>query len=412
MTRLVSRARAAIRILRTEGIRSLVRRATVKVSRDIVEHARVLPVRPEDLLTVDPDREPEWRTTPLEVNDRSTVMSWVMSPPSANSGGHQNLFRFIHAAERAGHLCHIYFYTATNVVVNPHDMRDMLANSGNYPAVTASMQMYSPAHGVAAETQALFATGWETAYPVFRDPSGARRFYFVQDFEPAFYPWGSEYLLAEDTYRFGFYGLTAGGWLAEKLRGEYGMSTGHFDFSVDHAAYRSTNRARRNDVFFYARPSTPRRGFEIGLAALAELHRVRPGVTINLAGEVLSGRPLDFPVVDHGPMGLGELSALYNRCAAALVLSATNMSLLPLELLACGVIPVVNDAPNNRLVSDNPWISYAPARPLALARAMTAVIDDPEQQKHASLAAASVADHSWEDSGRQFLDAYEQALRG
>jgi len=408
--RMLSRVRTAARILRTEGFRSLVHRATIKVSRDIVEQARVLPVRAEDLLAVDPSSQPGWRATPLEVSDRSTVMSWVMSPPSPNSGGHQNLFRFIHAAERAGHRCHVYFYTATNVVVDPREMRAMLQNSGNYPHVEASMQMYSSETGVAAETQAVFATGWETAYPVFRDASAARRFYFVQDFEPAFYPWGSEYLLAEDTYRFGFHGLTAGGWLARKLHEDYGMPTGHFDFSVDHAAYRRTNENRRNEVFFYARPSTPRRGFEIGIAALGELHRLRPGVPIHLAGEVLTGRALDFPVTDHGPLGLGELSDLYNRCATALVVSATNMSLLPLELLACGVIPVVNDAPNNRLVSDNPWISYAPARPRALAEALAAVVDDPQQQENAARAAQSVAAHSWDDSGNQFLDAYARAL--
>lgn len=412
MKRALSRVRTAARILRTEGFRSLLHRATVKVSRDIVEQARVLPVRAEDLRAVDASAEPAWRTTPLEVRDRATVMSWVMSPPSPNSGGHQNLFRFIHAAERAGHRCHVYFYTATNVVVNPRDMRALLANSGNYPPVEASMQMYSSTTEVAAETQALFATGWETAYPVFRDPSPARRFYFVQDFEPAFYPWGSEYLLAEDTYRFGFHGLTAGGWLSRKLHDEYGMSTGHFDFSVDHSAYRRTNEARRNEVFFYARPSTPRRGFEIGIAALDELHRMRPNLTINLAGEMLSGRVLGFPAIDHGPLGLDDLRELYNRCAAALVVSATNMSLLPLELLACGVIPVVNDAPNNRLVSDNPWISYAPARPIALAQAVAAVSDDPEQEIRSARAAQSVSGHSWEDSGRQFLDAYEWALRG
>ncbi|MFM8905159.1 MAG: hypothetical protein ACKOIB_07950, partial [Verrucomicrobiota bacterium] len=62
---------------------------------------------------------------------------------------------------------------------------------------------------------------------------------------------------------------------------------------------------------------------------------------------------------------LDELPAFYNEMAAGLVLSMTKCSLLPLELLACGCVPVVNDAPNNRLVVDNPsivWISTSGLR--------------------------------------------------
>ena len=61
-------------------------------------------------------------------------------------------------------------------------------------------------------SDAVFATGWETAYPVFNDAGDARKCYFVQDFEPLFYPVGSEYVLAENTYRFNFFGITAGKW--------------------------------------------------------------------------------------------------------------------------------------------------------------------------------------------------------
>ena len=41
-------------------------------------------------------------------------------------------------------------------------------------------------------------------------PARGARFYLVQDFEPSFYAAGSEALMAEATYRFGFHGVTAG----------------------------------------------------------------------------------------------------------------------------------------------------------------------------------------------------------
>ena len=53
----------------------------------------------------------------------------------------------------------------------------------------------------------------------------AKKCYFVQDFEPSFFAPGSEWGFAEDTYRFGFHGITAGHWLADKLRNDYGMPT-------------------------------------------------------------------------------------------------------------------------------------------------------------------------------------------
>src|SRR5690606_34493580 len=107
------------------------------------------------------------------------------------------------------------------------------------------------------------------------------------DFEPWFYPVGSASVLAENTYRFGFTALTAGRWLAEKLRADYGMVAHPYDFGADPASYSHVNRGRRSEVFFYARPSTDRRGFELGLMALDILAQQRPDVTINLVGESL-----------------------------------------------------------------------------------------------------------------------------
>ena len=49
------------------------------------------------------------------------------------------------------------------------------------------------------------------------------------------------------------------------------------------------------------------------------------------------------------------------------MLSATNVSLVPHEMLAAGCIPVVNDAEHNRMVLDNAHVAYAPATPFELA---------------------------------------------
>src|SRR4029078_8610020 len=127
------------------------------------------------------------------------------------------------------------------------------------------------------------------------------RFYLVQDFEPSFYPAGSEAMMAEATYRFGFHGVTAGCWLAQLLRRRYGMSADHFDFGHD-AVYemdRSQNgRDDRTGVCFYSRPETPRRAFSLGVVALELFAARHPEVDIHLFGRSVMRLP--FAATDHG----------------------------------------------------------------------------------------------------------------
>jgi glycosyltransferase involved in cell wall biosynthesis len=372
----------------------------------------ILPVKTPDVIAADWSSPPPQLMEQITVAEGPTTIAWIMSPPSENSGGHQNLLRFIDFAEKAGHRCRIYFYTNTPVVVNSRDMRAMLRNSPAYPDVKASMEMYDPKKGVHSDVQAIFATGWETAYPVFLDSSRARRFYFVQDFEPAFYPDGSESMLAENTYKFGFHGITAGGWLSHKLHEEFGMPTDHYNFAVDTSFYSVTNTEPRTEIFFYARPVTPRRGFELGLFALADFAARRPDVTINMAGWDVSTWEVPFAYKNLSGMPISELNAVYNRCAAGLVISATNMSLLPLELMSSGVAPVVNDAPNNRMVSDNPFIEYVPTTPRAIADRLIEVLDRPDAVARSKAMSESVEGTTWGDSGDEFVAAYERAMRG
>jgi glycosyltransferase involved in cell wall biosynthesis len=199
-----------------------------------------------------------------------------------------------------------------------------------------------------APSEFIFATAWNTAYWVKRFQACAHKLYFVQDFEPHFYAHSSEYFFAEETYRLDFIGITAGHWLAEKLRHEYGMMTAAFGFSYDKDVHlpgpRKDHGPRR--VFFYARHVTPRRGFELGLLGLTLLHRRNPDIEFILAGWDTSEFHIPFPHQNAGVVPHDELPELYRECDAALVLSFTNLSLLPLEIMACGCPVVSNRGPN------------------------------------------------------------------
>lgn len=349
---------------------------------------------------------------PHRVPEGPIHFAWIMSPPGRSGGGHHNIFRFISYLEQAGHTVSIHLYWHNDHAVSVPHIRDMLAETPAYAKVNAPIWLYDGAAGVGPNVDAIVATGWETAYPAFLDRSAAQRFYFVQDFEPDFYPTGTESVLAENTYHFGFHGITAGAWLQDRLRRDYGMNCDRFDFSADKQTYFVTNDAPRKEIFFYARPVTPRRAFELGVLALEEFAKLRPDVTINLAGWDVSGYDLGFEFVDHADMDLDDLNELYNRCAAGLVLSLTNMSLLPLELMAAGVTPVVNDGANNTMVSANPNIRYVPLAPKALARALSEVVDEHAEQSPARRIADSLVDKDWSASGRQMVQAMERVMRG
>ena len=410
--RAVQKLLRPFRILRDEGPREFAARVLAKA------HAKLARNKPAMLVALDDATKVDW-TQPgpqlsehVVVQDGPVNLAWIMSPPGQGSGGHQNLFRFIRFAEQAGHRCTIYLYTSQDSRISIPDIRAMVRSSGGYDTVSAEIVMYDPVVGVRRDTQAIFATGWETAYPAFRDASTARRFYFVQDFEASFYPLGTESLLAENTYRFGFHGITAGPWLAHKLHAEFGMQTDYFDFAVDKTFYNLTNRGPRKEIFFYARPVTVRRAFEFGVLALTEFARLRPDVTINLAGWDVSAWSVPFRHKNLGTLDISELNAVYNRCAAGMVLSLSNLSLLPMELMSSGVAPVLNDAPNNRMVSDNPFLEYVPASPMAFARRLIEVLDRPDAMARSIAMSESVASTDWADSGAQFLQAFERAMRG
>ncbi len=154
----------------------------------------------------------------------------------------------------------------------------------------------------------VVATGWETVARTQLLPNASARAYLVQDYEPDFFPASAESHWAERSYAQGLHHITAGPWLAEMLRDRYGAVAEHFELGVDHDVYRPGRAERRADtIAFYARRATPRRAVPLGLLALAELHRRRPGLRIVLFGEEQPFRT-SFPYLHGGVLSEPELA--------------------------------------------------------------------------------------------------------
>lgn len=304
-----------------------------------------------------------------------TTVNWVIPPFGFGSGGHLNIFRFIQHLENEGFDCRIV------VVGEPRPLSTAQARKQiNDWFVQLKGEVYLGIES-APSTHITVATSWITAYYVRCFQSTVHRCYFVQDFEPYFYAAGAEYAWAEETYRFGFFGITAGTWLKNKLAAEFDMQTEAFGFSFDRHLY--SPRPRRDPeirrIFFYARPPTQRRAFEMGMLVLDEVTSRLPAVKVVFAGWDVSSYHIPFDHLNLGTLSPDKLPDLYCQCDVALVLSFTNVSLLPLELMACGTPVVSNRAPCTEWLLHDDNSRLASPTVEALADAICAVLEDPEE---------------------------------
>lgn len=334
---------------------------------------------------------------PSKLQKHGLKIGWVLSPISIGSGGQHTIARFAKSLQERGH--DVTFFIYESIAQQPADYaHELLKEHFDIDVQCRPMVEAENFNG-----DVMFATGWETAYPVFNMSIPAHKMYFVQDFEPLFYGTGSKSVLAENTYRFGFYGVTAGRWLTQKVA-EYGMPADYFDFGADLDIYRPVGTVQKQpQVCFYARPVTERRAFEIGVLALARFHQEHPDYRIVFFGWDVSDYDIPFPYENRGIVNPTELAEIYHASQACLVLSLTNASLLPLELLAAGCVPVMNDGPNNRMViGENPDIVYTINSPIELAKGLDAVVTDPQINERCRRISQMASSSSWDASYEKF----------
>ena len=339
--------------------------------------------------------------------ERQKTINWFIPPFGKGSGGHLNIFRFISNLEKKGYECRIVIAGAPQPVSASQAQREI--NEWFFPL---KANVYLESESLPAAYYSV-ATEWRTAYWVKNFSATVHRCYFVQDFEPWFFPIGSEYIFAEQTYRFGFVGITAGNWLKDKLALEYGMETYAVGFSYDKNLY-NLRKAKKNGsklerrILFYARPPTPRRAFELGLLVLHEVSKRLSDVQAVFAGWDVSDYEIPFPHRNAGLLDLSSLPALYAECDVALVISLTNLSLLPLELMACGVPVVSNRAPCTEWLLNNQNAHLADPTVDGLAQAICEVLEQSDLAKRLSLGGIKAANQTdWEVEAERFSKILE-----
>jgi glycosyltransferase involved in cell wall biosynthesis/SAM-dependent methyltransferase len=334
----------------------------------------------------------------------------VIPPFKRGSGGHSTIYNLLTRLEDRGH-------TVTTWLHDP-----MATTTAEWAGVVAGdlREFFRPPRGPVFKgfdqwfgADVVLATGWDTVYPVLRLDHCRARAYLVQDHEPEFYATSAESVFAEGTYGHGLFCIAASPWLRDLLAERYGAPGTAFELGVDHDVYHPRPVQRRTDtVIFYARSVTPRRAVPLGLLALAELRRRRPDLRIVLFGD---REPNDAPFT-HEHLGVAtpdELAWAYSEATIGLSLSLTNYSLIPQEMLACG-LPVVElggGSVESVYGADGP-IELAEADPIALADAMERLLADAGLRARRSAAGLEfAAGLTWDRAADELEAGLREALR-
>lgn len=365
----------------------------------VAKHSIDVMTSAEDVVAADFVAHPY--RVPAKVSKTKLDIGWVLSPISIGSGGQHTIARFARSLQERGH--NVTFFIYESIAKQPASYsHELLKDHFDIDVKCVPVKDIGKIN-----LDVLFATGWETAYPVFNMKTDAHKMYFVQDYEPLFYGMGSKAVLAENTYRFGFYGVTAGRWLTKKVAA-FDMPADYFDFGADLDIYKPKSvTTKKKQICFYGRPVTERRAFEIGVLALAKFHQMHPNYNIVFFGWDVSDYDIPFPYDNRGIVNPAQLAQIYHESEACLVLSLTNASLLPLELLAAGCVPVMNDGDNNRMViGENPDIVYTLDSPIELAHGLDKVVNDPDIVQRCERISKRAESSSWDAS----YDKFEQII--
>lgn len=356
------------------------RRAADKINGRFDFMGPQLPVRAEDLA----ESSMLGGLEPRQSTAASLQIGWVCAPPGPGSGGHTTLFRMVEAAEQRGHQCTLFLYDRNSDNVDRHER----VIRQHWPRIRAEIRSATRGFG---ELNAVVASSWGTAHVVAKRASRTvNRFYFIQDYEPYFYPRGALYSLAEDTYRFGFVNVALGEMVASTLAHELGVvPDATVPFGCDTTEYkilpRNDSSKARSGIVYYAKRTVDRRGYLLAKMGLEVFHQQHPEQEIHIFGDKVADWKI--PVTNHGSLSPSELNELYNRTVASIALSFTNITLIAEELMAAGNVPIMNDHPFSRAVVSAPHAIWVPPTPAAIARGLSDAVTSGNIEGRAKLLA-------------------------
>ena len=274
----------------------------------------------------------------VKINSDKFIVNWILQSPIKGSGGYTTIFRLINLLPNFHH--NIY-------IDRVHHLKNKsLKSVKKYIREgwgTVNCDIYLIEQGF-LDSDFTIATAWATSYRLQYINNTNRKVYFIQDLEYNFFDKkDGNYRLAKESYTLNVYNVVLGDYIKKTLsKIYYKYIFDSIPFGVDNKTYfYIDNLEKEYDVIFYARPETPRRGFELGIEGLSLLYKKNKNIKIALYGSKdLSAYNIPFTYKNLGILKPKDLNIAFNKSKIGISFSKTNISLIPFEMMLCK-IPVI-----------------------------------------------------------------------
>ena len=274
--------------------------------------------------------------------------------------------------------------------------------------------------------------------------------YFIQDYEPLFYKFGEEYLMARDTYMQGLHMVSLGAWNKEMILrecGGYGVFSGNRSLALQaRNEVRSNQEGRAESTLKIDVVSFPYDGSsyeyierdfrsykdkkKLTIAVYLKFYGKRlpdliPYMLINTA-EKLKEEGIDLEIFyfgeaktfkaaggkNLGQLSHAEINDLYRKADFGMVASMSNISLVPYEMHAAG-LPVIEFGDGSYpyfFGEDTALLTKIGEKDIA--GLLISAVNEPEKLKvMTEKAAEKLKNLSWERTGRKFASILKSIAR-
>ena len=333
-------------------------------------------------------------------NGTKGKVAWFVPMLLKGSGGHRTIFQNINALIKEGYSCDVYVGD-----FNMHSPAELLSMINEYYG-EFNGDVFADWNNPLKEYDVCVATAYNSA-PIVNRIDCKKKMYFIQDFEPYFFPIGTDYITAENTYKYGFYGITIGKWLSHKMRDEFNLKTSYFHFCADLNVYKKLDNVKKEDsICFIFQPDKPRRCDIIALKALQLVKEEKPNIKIYTYGSIKRNIN-NLDVEQLGIIPIEECNELYNKCRVGICMSASNPSRIPFEMMAAG-LPVVELYRDNNLYDfPDGGVMLSDSTPSAIATSILNILDDEKlQEKMSKEGIKFMKDYPLEKGYEEFIDAF------
>ena len=272
----------------------------------------------------------------------------------------------------------------TNAPTNPEDLKDF----DSYEFLKNKIESEAPLQIVNVNDQnsnelfvrpndIFIATGWWTAYSIYpiikwqkeryHQKSSNKLIYFIQDYEPYFYPWSSTQCRAESTYRFDI--PTIAIFNSKELMDYFNNHKYKFEHKycfgpvlndrLKEHLLNDPELKRKKQIVIYGRPNTPRNAFGIINEALIEAFK---NIDNYRGWKIISMGEKHIPayvkkglsITSAGKLSLDQYAKTMEESYLGISLMVSpHPSYPPLEMSSFGIKTITNQYENKDLSNFN-----------------------------------------------------------